>query len=699
MKICYVSFEYPPQFGGGIGTYVSNISRVMSEEHEVHVLTFNPGNLKSDENDGRVFVHRIAMDSRQIRVIDGTDSEHLSTLLFWSLYSEKVYTKLKELHRSVHFDVVEFPDYRGEGYFAMLSKRIHGEFHDVELVVRLHTPLIVLNKYNLAKSTSGMDQLVNFENTSILLCDHLVSPSKILGQVIIKELGCSKKVVVIPHPIEDNLLAAPLELTNSNEVLYVGRLERRKGVETLVQAMLPLLRKYPQMQLKMIGGDTNSGPQGTSMRDYLISLIPHDLLERVAMLDRLPREELVHQYSQSRLCVFPSLFENFPNVCLEAMAAGSPVVVGSNTGMAEMLDDTISGFVFRSGDVDDLRNKIDIVYSLGDDARLSVISKAKDRVRNNYVPNVIVKTQEHYFSSIVHPRISRVNKKYTRGLVSVVIPCYNHGEFLPAAVESVQKNSYGNHEVIVVNDGSTDPETIQILENLGTDVIVINQQNSGLSAARNAGVSHSQGEYVVVLDADDMIKESFIEKSVKALEENPDVGFVYTYVEYFGATTGIWKTPKFDANLLLVSNLCVATAMYRRVCFDEVGGYSTDMVYGFEDWDFWIYIVERGWAGLCIEEPLFLYRQHHQSMLTSSQKNRPFLIEKMIDHHMESYQRSLKYVLVEKDRQFFDAHMSNYINYERVESITGSRFWKLFQRLRDAKRGIIGFVGIGSKIR
>ncbi|MDG0811813.1 glycosyltransferase family protein [Cohnella rhizosphaerae] len=177
------------------------------------------------------------------------------------------------------------------------------------------------------------------------------------------------------------------------------------------------------------------------------------------------------------------------------------------------------------------------------------------------------------------------------------------------------------------------------------------------------------------------------------MKKDKGVGFVYCHVEFIGAANGVWKTPEFDPNLLLVSNLCVATSLFRHEAFDQVGGYRTDMIYGFEDWDFWIYLVEHGWRGKCIPEPLFYYRKHEASMLSNSQQNRPYLINKMIEHHKETYIRSLNYVLVEKDKLFFQEHMSNYFNQSQLQQVMHSKAWKAIVFLRKVKDKMKKVVG------
>ena len=122
------------------------------------------------------------------------------------------------------------------------------------------------------------------------------------------------------------------------------------------------------------------------------------------------------------------------------------------------------------------------------------------------------------------------------GLVSVIIPCFNQGCFINDAVKSVLNSSYQNIEIIIVNDGSTDFLTNEVLKGFNDERIkVINQTNQGVCAARNNGINEANGEFILPLDADDKIAPLYIEKAVKVLHENPKIGIVYCDAESFGA--------------------------------------------------------------------------------------------------------------------------------------------------------------------
>ncbi len=202
--------------------------------------------------------------------------------------------------------------------------------------------------------------------------------------------------------------------------------------------------------------------------------------------------------------------------------------------------------------------------------------------------------------------------------LSVIIPCFNHGEFLAETVASVTSIGRDDIELVVVDDGSTDKRTSEQMDKLEAQGIrVVRQVNKGLAAARNAAVLTSHGDYIFPLDADDRIRSGWIEGGIQILESNPNVGVVYGDAQCFGTRTDIWKTGPFDLDRLLDMNYIHASALYRRSVWEQNGGYDGTMpVQGFEDWDFWLGALEHGWQFAYVPEILFDYRKADGSMIT-----------------------------------------------------------------------------------
>ena len=217
--------------------------------------------------------------------------------------------------------------------------------------------------------------------------------------------------------------------------------------------------------------------------------------------------------------------------------------------------------------------------------------------------------------------------------VSVVIPCFNHGEFLREAVVSVTDIKRDDVELIVVDDGSTDDRTCAEMDALvARGILVIRQENKKLAAARNAAILASKGEYILPLDADDRLRPGWIDRGIRILDSDPKVGIIYGDAECFGIRVGRWHVGPFDAAKLLNSNYIHASALYRRSVWEQNRGYDTRMTdgtmpfRGLEDWDFWLGALEHGWQFAYMPEVLFDYRIAKQSMRT-----RVLGIEKQIE--------------------------------------------------------------------
>jgi glycosyltransferase involved in cell wall biosynthesis len=197
--------------------------------------------------------------------------------------------------------------------------------------------------------------------------------------------------------------------------------------------------------------------------------------------------------------------------------------------------------------------------------------------------------------------------------VTVVIPCFNHGRFLPEAVESALGQRGGHPGVIVVDDGSTEEETRTALEALPEGVQLVRQANAGPAAARNAGIERSETPLLMMLDADDRLKPEAVETLRSPLEAHPEVGYCYGVMRLFGDWSGEIRFPHFDPYRLLYRSIAGASlGLIRRRAWEEAGRFDPS-VGGYEDWDFCLSALERGWRGLQVGEVTLEYRKHERS--------------------------------------------------------------------------------------
>lgn len=230
--------------------------------------------------------------------------------------------------------------------------------------------------------------------------------------------------------------------------------------------------------------------------------------------------------------------------------------------------------------------------------------------------------------------------------VSVVIPCYNQGQYLDDAVESVRLQTFDDIELIIVNDGSDEQRTIEMCsayEDSGIKVLTIT--NQGLAAARNKGIEAAKGTYILPLDADDKIAPSYIAEAVAVIEAKPEIGIVYCRASLFGAVEGDWNLPDYSLKEMLRDNVIFCSALFRKSDWSNVGGYDTGMVYGWEDYEFWLSLIEKGLKVHRLDDPYFYYRVSPESMVRSKDKSQKLEMFKRIyrrhltlfSEHIESW--------------------------------------------------------------
>ncbi len=227
--------------------------------------------------------------------------------------------------------------------------------------------------------------------------------------------------------------------------------------------------------------------------------------------------------------------------------------------------------------------------------------------------------------------------------VSVIIPTYNDGEYLPETIASLKEQTFEDFEVIVIDDASTDPKSLDILDKLQAEgyTVIRLQKNSGPSVARNRGIEIAKGAYILPLDADDKIAPTYLEKAAKILDTQEQVGIVYCKAELFGAKSGEWELPPFRFPDILVGNMIFATAMYRKSDWEKTGGYRENMRHGNEDYDFWLSLIELGREVYRIPETLFYYRIKENSRTIRLQSDS----DKEIDTYLQIFHNHKKLYL------------------------------------------------------
>ena len=237
--------------------------------------------------------------------------------------------------------------------------------------------------------------------------------------------------------------------------------------------------------------------------------------------------------------------------------------------------------------------------------------------------------------------------------VTAVIPCFNHGRFVREAVESVLAQHDADTRAVIVNDGSSDGSTPADCDRLaGPRVRVIHQPNRGLPAARNRGAADElarSAEFLVFLDADDYLEPTFVRDLHREITAagDPKVSHAYCQERLIELGTGVWRVPPWDPLCLLITNLHPVTTLLRRDVFDQLHGFDETMTRGYEDWEFWIRVMEHGYRGVRVREPLFVWRRHsHTTMVMEAVTRHDELFRQIIERHAETYTRRATDIIV-----------------------------------------------------
>lgn len=262
------------------------------------------------------------------------------------------------------------------------------------------------------------------------------------------------------------------------------------------------------------------------------------------------------------------------------------------------------------------------------------------------------------------------NENHNLPLISVIIPCYNDGAYLTENIAKLKLQTEKSFEIIIIDDGSTDFKTIEILKSISneTDIQVLQKENGKMSSARNYGVKYAKGEFIAALDADDYFEPNFFKEALEIFAKQPRTGVVTSFIKLFGEEDGISKPRGGNAFNFLFSNQCPACAMVRKASWNEIGGYDESMKLGYEDWEFYIRLTKNNWDIHVIQSLFLNYRQTKKSTLKNqTHPNRKIIIKYILEKHKDWYIECLTTLIDQKEIIYTESR------------IAFSTIWKLFK--------------------
>jgi glycosyltransferase involved in cell wall biosynthesis len=275
------------------------------------------------------------------------------------------------------------------------------------------------------------------------------------------------------------------------------------------------------------------------------------------------------------------------------------------------------------------------------------------------------------------------NPDRENSLVSVIIPCFNQGEFLDETLDSLKNIDKNKYELIIVDDGSNDPVTLAKFRELESGGYSIHhQKNKGLGAARNMGIRLAKGNYILPLDSDNKIRPVYIDRGIEILDMHPETGVVYGDVQRFGDSDRIVFVPEFDPVRLLIENTIDACALFRKEIWEQVGGYEEHMV-GYQDWAFWMAITAtENWSFSHIDDVVFDYRIRQGSMVSNTKRYHWEMVDHMLTTNISFFRREFR-KLYKNYYQTFGIHSTTRITgHETLFGSIGIHFRHFLGRFR-----------------
>lgn len=402
MHIAYISYEHPLGIAsGGIGTYISHVSKLMAmRSHDVEVFSGSPNATSSV----------IELDGYKLHLIATQDKATFKT---------SVLPVFAESHEVLPFDIIESPEFGADGL------EIKKAFPALPLSLKLHTPSFLVGKLNSNKITildklrfivGGLIRLqrVKFywrynkhndpEYELFNLAESVVSPSANLSAIVRAEWKSDKEIQVVPNPFiySNHNFKAVMASPKSNTVItFIGKLEKRKGVLDLMNAIPQILKSFPDTEFVFVGSPSPSPNRHLNMIDYMSEKLSK-YRRSLNFLGFQPHHKISAIIEGSDICIFPSLWENFPYVCLEAMAMGKAVIGTNNGGMAEIINDNFNGLLIPP------RSPKDIVIAVkklitNQHLIVSLGNAARETLATRYSADIIGKqTEDVYFNTIAH---------------------------------------------------------------------------------------------------------------------------------------------------------------------------------------------------------------------------------------------------------------------------------------------------------
>jgi len=626
LKYWLLTTEYPPMHGGGISTYCYFTARMLSEAgHEVTVFI----------NDDSEADFSIVDEAANIKLVHFNSNRNgLQRSLGYTARLSYAFAGIVQtmIEKDGKPDYIESQDYLGIAYYITQYKHAGYPFlADVPIILTIHSPAFIYLLYNQVPVYRFPDFWTGeMEKQSMAAANALVAPSSFILEAVKQHMPLTgKQTVVIPNPY--HIAQAPARSFKRNNIIYYGKLSPQKGSFELLAYFKELWNNGFPHTLHIIGGtDIVFHPEGKTMgqlvhQQYTV-YIEKGLLQ---LHGKIPPSQIHNRLQDAHVVIVPSITDNMPYVVMEAMDCGKIVLASVQGGQAEMLKEGVSGFLFDHREPASFGRQLNKILSLSDEQVLEIGRNAHNEIEKRFSYETVWRQKqallaaikpiaENQFPFLYQEPIQPVAATSSvEGLLTVVIPFYNMGKYIEECIRSVKNSTYTNIEIVIINDGSTDTNSIEKLQQAGAaeKITVINRTNHGLAVTRNFGAENARGQYLAFLDADDKVAPSYYEKAIAALKRNENVFFAGAWVQYFENSTQLWPSFTPQPPYALVHNMVNSSSLvYKRDAFLTGGLNDKAVNYGLEDYESVVHMLAMGFNGVILPEVLFCYRVRDGSM-------------------------------------------------------------------------------------
>lgn len=405
MSWCLVSREFPPFSGGGIGTYAEAFTQALVRAGRTPVVLTVGDGPRTESLERGVHVVRLPLSDGEDWSAPHPAVRTPETRAAWqalgphSVFAMQVADELGSLIPRFHLDTVEFADTGAAGWFALNRRRNLGAYGGVRMVTHVHSPSAWIERVNRrCEPGRAMHELQRMERDQARWSDAVITPSRFMAAWAEASWGVRASVIRYPFAAAP----APGAFEDEEAVLFVGRLEYRKGIDTLLSAWSRL--KPEGVRLHLVGRDTPDERTGVPIGERLISQMPREAALSVVEHGPKSPAEVAALQRGARLVVVPSPEDNFPFTCIEAMSAGRVVVASDTGGTAEMIEDGVSGLIFRAGSATSLAETLGRALALTEDDREEMGQRARERIADLCHPERVLAQRIDHAAGVEHWR-------------------------------------------------------------------------------------------------------------------------------------------------------------------------------------------------------------------------------------------------------------------------------------------------------